>query len=1012
MRKLLTLFLFVQSICICLSAQDKKTLEFEDMIHWNSFKSISISNDSKWVVYESSPLRGDGQVVLHNIKSKKETLFPRATAVKLSPESNFMIYKESPSYASIREAYIKKLNKDKMPKDSVHLYHFEKGRLFSFSDIKQYNTPKDDGNMAVFLIDKKIFANQQKSARQKEEKEKMRLAEEQKKLAEQQKEEEQEEENAEEEKEEEEAEQEINEEDTNEILQEVQIKENKQKRLTTAKETQAKHPAQAPDKTKKKGPKPPTPIGDVLIVYQEIFNDTLIFQGVTGYDFSEKNGVLTFSTQYKDSVTRSTIYRLTADDSIPQKLFSHEGLIKRISMDKMGENIAFMQSSDTTKVKNYQVWLIPEGKDAHEVVGPNTPGMPEGYAPNTLSSISFSHDGQRLFFGTAPLNKEAVKDTVPAYEIPTLDLWSWTDKRLQPQQQINLKKDLAKTFDATYNMHTGTFCQLADSNYNAVVYTPHRNEDYVLIKDDSPYLRASSWEGKYYADWMLLNTKTNERSPIVEKIDRVILSPSGDLVLWFNSTDLSFHIYDINTQKRYKLTDYINYALHDEEHDTPSAPSPYGVSGWTKEGKGVIINDKYDIWEYDFSQGDIQVKCITQGFGRKNKMELRPQVTAPKELYINLDKEMILYGRKLDNNEMSILSFHADKRRDPKVIMSGPYKYSSPRFSNQSERILFSKQNINTYPDYYLATPNFKSPRKITNINPQQADYNWAQVEAVSWTSFAGDTLNGLLYKPENFNPNKKYPMLVYFYERMFNTQFSHYYPAPSRSSINPLFYASNDYLVFIPDIVYGTASPGMDAYNCIVSGVENLTQKHEWIDKKALGLQGQSWGGYQTAFLITKTKDMFAAAMGGAVVSNMTSAYGGIRWGTGMSRMFQYEKTQSRIGKTLWEDLDSYISNSPLFYADKIQTPLLMMHNDQDDAVPWYQGIELFSALRRLDKPVWMLNYNKQPHNLKANSVANRLDLSIRMKQFFDHYLKGAAAPQWLKEGIPAIEKRKNLGY
>src|SRR5690606_41680366 len=103
-----------------------------------------------------------------------------------------------------------------------------------------------------------------------------------------------------------------------------------------------------------------------------------------------------------------------------------------------------------------------------------------------------------------------------------------------------------------------------------------------------------------------------------------------------------------------------------------------------------------------------------------------------------------------------------------------------------------------------------------------------------------------------------------------------------------------------------------------------------------------------QIAHMITRT-NLFAAAIAGAPVANMVSAYGGIRWSTGMSRMFQYEQTQSRIGGSLWRRPLQFIENSPIFWADKVQTPLLMMHNDQDGAVPWYQGIEYYMALRRL---------------------------------------------------------------
>jgi len=250
--------------------------------------------------------------------------------------------------------------------------------------------------------------------------------------------------------------------------------------------------------------------------------------------------------------------------------------------------------------------------------------------------------------------------------------------------------------------------------------------------------------------------------------------------------------------------------------------------------------------------------------------------------------------------------------------------------------------------------------------------------------------------------------MLVYFYERSSDRLNRYYIPKPIRSVINWTYYASNGYLIFIPDIVYRTGYPGPSAFDCIISGTQAMCNRFSFINREKLGIQGQSWGGYQTAYIITQT-DMFKAAMAGAPVSNMTSAYGGIRWGSGLSRAFQYEESQSRIGATLWERRDLYILNSPLFFADQVNTPLLMMHNDEDGAVPWYQGIEFFNALRRLNKPVWMLVYNGAPHNLKR--WADMEDLTIRMAQFFDHYLKGTPEPEWMKYGIPAIDKGKKFG-
>jgi dipeptidyl aminopeptidase/acylaminoacyl peptidase len=319
------------------------------------------------------------------------------------------------------------------------------------------------------------------------------------------------------------------------------------------------------------------------------------------------------------------------------------------------------------------------------------------------------------------------------------------------------------------------------------------------------------------------------------------------------------------------------------------------------------------------------------------------------------------------------------------------------------------KSNFVEAPNLYVTKDWFKSSKKLTDCNPQQKDYNWGTVESVYWKGHDGRDLEGLLYKPEDFDPNKKYPMVVYFYEK--TSQYKHAYRKPdvSRSTINITYFVSNGYLVFLPDIHYTTGHPGKSAINCIVSGVESLME-NSWVDKDNIAIQGQSWGGYQVAYLITQT-DMFKCAGSGAPVANMTSAYGGIRWGSGVVRQFQYEHTHSRIGCTPWDEggLDLYIENSPLFFVDKVKTPVLIMHNDKDEAVPFTQGIEFFTALRRMGKQAWMLQYNDETHNLSG--YVNAYDYTIRLSQFMDHFLKGAPMPVWMKYGIPATKKGIDWG-
>jgi len=316
--------------------------------------------------------------------------------------------------------------------------------------------------------------------------------------------------------------------------------------------------------------------------------------------------------------------------------------------------------------------------------------------------------------------------------------------------------------------------------------------------------------------------------------------------------------------------------------------------------------------------------------------------------------------------------------------------------ARDAEQWLVTRGTFVEYPNLHTG-PSLTQLTRISDANPQQAEFKWGSVELVQWVSTDGIPLQGLLYKPADFDPSKKYPMIAYFYERLSDNL--HQYVAPGgRNIINPTHYTSNGYLVFEPDIVYEEGYPGPSAMKSIVPGVQMLLARG-YVDPNGLGLQGQSWGGYQTTYMITQT-NMFKAAMAGAPVANMFSAYGGIRWQSGMNRAFQYEKGQSRIGGSIWENPLRYVENSPLFWADKVKTPLLMMHNDGDGAVPWYQGIEMFVALRRLGKEVYLLNYNGDEHN--PTKRANQKDVAMRMQQFFDHHLRGMPAPAWMREGIP----------
>jgi len=364
------------------------------------------------------------------------------------------------------------------------------------------------------------------------------------------------------------------------------------------------------------------------------------------------------------------------------------------------------------------------------------------------------------------------------------------------------------------------------------------------------------------------------------------------------------------------------------------------------------------------------------------------------------------------NNEITradaYYSFDLEKPGQQKVLYAENYRLSTPRKAKDDNLVVFTKEDFQTYPNLLATNLSFKKQVQISDAAPQQDEFIWGTAELVSWRSLDGRVLEGTLHKPANFDPNKKYPMIVNFYEKSSDRLLSYHMPENHRSTIDYHYYTSNGYVIFNPDVYYKDGYPGESAFNCVMPGINHILEMG-FVDPKRIGAQGHSWGGYQVAYLATRT-NMFAAIESGAPVVNMFSAYGGIRWKSGLNRAFQYEHTQSRIGKSIWEAPLRYLENSPLFTADKIETPILIMHNDDDGSVPWYQGIEFFIALRRLQKPAWLLNYNEADH--WPMRLPDMHDFQIRMAQFFDHYLKDAPMPKWMKEGVPATKKGLETGY
>jgi len=701
------------------------------------------------------------------------------------------------------------------------------------------------------------------------------------------------------------------------------------------------------------------------------------------------------------------VYRYDVTKGLRIMIDSSKYLYENLSVDHTGNQFAFTAAPDSTSVDSlrYELFFLKNGNLKNLVDTADT-NLKKGWKLGKDKAPFFSENGTRLYFGSKPDIRFEKDTTLLEEEIAEVDVWTWKDKLLQPEQKVKQEELSKRAYLSYYNTVTENFVQLQHENIDDLIFDKKTTQKYIIGSNGKPYDISRSWSSPWRDDYYIINSTTGESKLAIKNAGlSPVISPDGKFAVYFDMDSQAWMSLNLESGTKQNKTDGLSVVFYDEDDDHPSLPYPYGFGGFDADGNALVY-DKFDIWRLQMGSTK-KAKNITKK-GREQNIQYRVLNLDPehRELATYLNENLMITS--FDKTTKASGLFVLEKGKLVEKIKPTEFFLRSYRKAKNANVFTYTSENFKKYGNLRLTKNGFETSSQITDLNPHEKDFKWGTVEQFSWTAYDGTKLDGLIYKPEDFDASKKYPLITYFYEKRADTYRRHSTPSPSRSIVNPTYLASNGYVMFIPDIVYKDGYPGQSAYNCIVSGVEAV-EELGYIDSENMALQGQSWGGYQVAYLVTKT-NKFKAAMAGAPVSNMTSAYGGIRWGSGLSRAFQYERTQTRIGKNLWEGLDLYIENSPLFAIPKIETPLLMMHNDEDGAVPYYQGIEMFMGMRRLQKPVWLLVYNKEAHNLRK--IKNRQDLSIRMMQFFDHYLKGEPAPIWMTKGLPRVNKGKDMGY
>jgi dipeptidyl aminopeptidase/acylaminoacyl peptidase len=727
---------------------------------------------------------------------------------------------------------------------------------------------------------------------------------------------------------------------------------------------------------------------------------------VSAFTMDDAERWLGYTTSSPDSTKPGAFVRQLATGTTTT-LLAGKGNYRSLVLDRKGTQVAFVSDhADAAAAKpkfSLYVSALSGGKGQTAPAPVAEVATATQFGPELVVSdrgtVNFTRDGSALLFALA---KPAL-DSIPADSLAdkaVYDLWHWQDPVINPVQKVGAARERSKTYTAIYQPLTRKALRLTDDSLERVQVSD--NGKVALGTSTLPYSIDAGW-GEGGTDVYTIDATTGTRTLVMKKMkQQATLSVTAKYLAYFHEG--AWQARNIATGKTVNLTATVKDVHFFDEELAADAdePRPFGLMGFTKDDSRLLVYDKTDVWELD-PAGVVAPVNLTAGAGKKSNVTYRLGLTDREEPGLDPAQPLILSALNNDTKESGYWRAKIGTSGAPERLVMGPRSYSGLVKARKADEYELRQSTYGEYPDLWVGS-SIGQTTKVTDVNPQDKEIPRGSVELVSWLSDDGVKLQGMLYKPEGFDPSKKYPLIVYYYEKL--SDGLHGYVAPTgRNVVNPLVYNSLGYVVFFPDIVYTIGAPGPSAAKCILPGVQSLIAKG-FIDPKRMGITGQSWGGYESAYLITVT-NMFAAAVPNAAVVNMTSAYDGIRWQTGIARQGQYEHGQSRIGGSLWEYPERFVENSPLFHLDRVTTPIMWMENDADGAVPWYQGIEFYLAMRRLKKEAYMITYNGEGHN--PSKRANQKDIDKKMQEFFANKLLGAPAPEWMTHGIPFIEKGRD---
>ena len=700
---------------------------------------------------------------------------------------------------------------------------------------------------------------------------------------------------------------------------------------------------------------------------------------------------------YLISLSNGSMQALDTDTLHYSRLvWDDNGLSTREAMVK-GTGLAFLKGHNTDSLTYRDNTLVvfrnlgtPRQQRSSLTASSN--GFPSGHVISEAGQLSFGTSGSFVYFGIRPQEAKAKKTEG---EKANLDVWHWNDERIQSVQQRQLNADRNYTYTSAFALDANRFMQMGDDSMRTV--TPMKGDKFAVGTKGRHYIKDTNW-GMNFNDYYAIDLTTGAQHKIATEVTRPMgYSPDGSKFLYFQNDHIM--VVDVATGRTVNLSEKAPVSFVNTDNDYPYVKPAWGVAGWTKDGKAVLAYHQYDIYRVNLDGSG--ASNLTAGVGERDNIRFRYMTFDSEEEWIDTTKPMMLQAFGTRSKKSGF--YRMQPNRAPEAVYFVDMSVGNPVKARNADVVMLTQQTFEQFPDVYTTNTSLTNYKKVTDANPQISQFSWGRRVLVDYKNRNGLDLQATLALPANYEPGKKYPMLVYFYDRMSDRhhQFSMpvYDDRPHMS-----VYASDGYLVLMPDIVYGVGDPGNDALDAITAAV-NATIAAGYADPARIGLQGHSWGGYQSSFILTQTT-MFACIVTGAPPTNLESFYNSLYRSSGTVQHGIMEVGQVRLGATPWEDPEMYRRLSPVHQVPNIKTPFMILHGDEDGAVDWMQGLELYNAARRNGKEVIFLSYPGEPHHLAKKP--NQIDFQIRMKQYFDHYLKGTPAPKWMTDGVSQLEKSK----